>query len=149
MATYIPINGLKLQVVASNTFPAGFEVSQFADDADPLDFPTVKIGDSAIGPNGDLVAWNMAAKIPLNLNVVPTGTDDDNLSALFNANFPGRGKVAANDKITIVGVYQSGKTVTLSQGVCIQFMPADSGVSTGRLKTKPYSFEFESIAVTN
>lgn len=139
----ISVFGLQLNLVASVTFPAGFLITQFADDADPFDIPSLQIADKAMGVNGDLITWSKANPLEVTINVVPGGEDDTNLNILLNANRVGRGKFSARDIITMAGVYPDGRTVTLTQGKLTNGSPARSGASSGRLKTKPYVFAFE------
>src|SRR5574343_1608278 len=105
--------GLQIQVIASVTFPSGFTLTQFADDADPFDLPSIQIADKAMGLNGDLVVWSKANPIPVTVNVIPGSDDDKNLAILYDANRVGRGKVSARDEITLVGIYPDGSTITL------------------------------------
>lgn len=141
----VPISGFGLQayLIASNTFPAGFLITQFADDSDPLDAPSMQIGDTAMGLNGDLVTWSKANPIKANLNIIPSSGDDTNLAILFEANRVARGKVGAQDIITLNIIYPDGRFVTCIQGVITDGMPFNSISSAGRQKTKTYNFSFE------
>lgn len=143
MTVYISGFGLRVRVIASNTFPNGFDVTQFADDADPFDAPSIKIANTAMGLNGELIIFSTAVPINLTLAVVPASDDDKNLAVLFEANRVGKGKSGARDEITITGIYPSGKTVTLSGGCITDGIPTDSIASAGRMKSKPYVFSFE------
>ena len=141
--TDISATGLQVQIVASNTFPAGFTVSQFADDADPLDSASIQIADSAMTLNGEQVSWSMANSIPVTINVIP-GTDEDiNLSILHEANRVGLGKTSARDKITAVVIYPGILPTTLSGGLIKNGPSLTSTAGTGRKKTKAYEFSFE------
>lgn len=140
--------GARIQVVADKTFPAGFSLSQFADDSDPFDSPSVQIRDKAMGLNGDLITWSKATPLTLALAVVPNGDDDRNLQALYDANRVGKGKTGAADVVTITVVYPDGKTVTYQQGVITDGPPAVGIASAGRLKTSTYQFAFENVART-
>ena len=135
--------GAKLRVIASNTFPVGIEVSQFADDSDPLDIPSLQISDGGMGLNGDRVSWTVANEIPVTSNVIAGSEDDKNLALLFEANRAGRNKASAKDQITLIATYPDGQIVTLTGGSCREFMPAKSVSSDGRLKSRPYIFAFE------
>lgn len=136
--------GTVISIVASNTFPAGIVITQFADDTDPLDFASVQIGDTEMGVNGDLIAWAKAAKNPAVLNVIPGGTDDVNLGILSNANRASQGKVSAGDIITMTVIYPDKSVITLSNGKITDAQFGKSIASAGRLKTKSYAFAFES-----
>lgn len=137
--------GIRVQVIASQTFPAGISITQFADDADPFDAPSMQIRDKAMGVNGDLITWSKANPIPVTLNVVPGGDDDVNLSVLFEANRVGKGKFGARDIISIVAIYPDGSVAAFSQGVITDGQPANSAQSSGRLKSKAYAFAFENV----
>lgn len=140
--------GARVQVVASKTFPSGFTLTQFADDTDPFDSPSVKVRDTAMGLNGDLISWAKAAPLPVSLAVVPGSEDDRNLQSLFDANRVGKGKAGAGDVITVTVAYPDGRTKTFQQGV-ITDGPAGVGIaSAGRLKTSTYQFAFENVATS-
>ena len=141
----ISVFGIRVQVVASQTFPAGINITQFADDADPFDAPSMQIRDKAMGVNGDLISWSKANPIPVTLNVVPNSEDDKNLGVLFEANRVGKGKQGARDVISITAVYPDGKTASFTQGVITDGQPANSAQSSGRMKSKAYTFAFENV----
>lgn len=145
MANDISVFGLRVQVVASETFPSGINLTQFADDADPFDSPSIQIRDKAMGINGDLISWSKANPILLTLNIVPNSEDDKNLAVLFEANRVGKGKQGARDIVTITAVYPDGKTASFTQGMITDGMPANSATSAGRMKSKAYAFAFENV----
>jgi hypothetical protein len=135
--------GTILNMVASNTFPNGFTISAFADDGDPIDLPAITINGSAMGLNGDLITWSKASEIKASIAVIEGSADDINLAIVMEANRVGKGKVSAQDAITLTAVYPSGKTITFNPGVMVQGQPEPSVASAGRLKTKKYDFVFE------
>lgn len=135
--------GIRVRVVASNTYPAGFTVTQFADDADSVTVEPQTIAETAMGVNGDLVTWSSANPLPLVLNVIPGSEDDNNLQVLLEANRVGRGKRSARDTITVTAVYPDGRIGTWSNGVITMGRVGNSITSAGRLASKPYTFSFE------
>ena len=135
--------GVKVNIIASATFPAGLVITQFADDADSLDIPSIQIADKAMGVNGDLVTWSKATPLTLTLNVIPTSDDAKNLEVLHEANRVGMGKQSARDIITLVIVYPSGRTATYINGKITDGPSGDSIASAGRMKSKAYQFAFE------
>lgn len=137
--------GSSLRIMASNTFPIGIEITQFADDSDPIDIPALQISDSAMGVNGDKVNWTVANQIMATTNVIPGSDDDRNLALLFEANRAGRNKTSAKDVITMLATYPDGQIATFTGGSCQEFMPAKSVSSDGRLKSKSYLFSFENM----
>ena len=88
----ISASGISLLVKGSVTFPNGFTVTQFADDADPFDLPALEIAATAMNLNGELVTWSAPQPINPSLNVIPGSEDDNNLSALFEANRAAQGR---------------------------------------------------------
>jgi len=138
--------GIVATLKASNTFPSGFQISQFADDGDSLALEDMEIAGSAIGLNGDLITWAKAAATMLAVNIIPNGDDDKNLGVLFEANRAGRGKTPALDVITLSVVYPNGQSVTFNNGRLLKGRPANSVTSEGRMTSKQYSFAFESIS---
>jgi hypothetical protein len=141
----VSATGIKMRLVASLTFPAGFDITQFADDGDPLNSENLTIAETAAALNGDLVAWGKPNVIPLTVAVLPDTDEDRNLSILWNVNRIGKNKVAVQDIITLVVTYPNGDQKILSNGVMISGPALNSGSSEGRLKTKEYEFSFESI----
>lgn len=135
--------GLRVVLKASNTYPQGIVLTQFADDADGLDVPSQQIADKAMGLNGDMVAWSRPNPIAATLNVIPGTEDDRNLSTLFEANRVGRGKSGARDVITMTVVYPDGSQTTYNNGVITDGIAGRPVASSGRMKTKPYAFAFE------
>lgn len=136
--------GMRVNVVADKTFPSGFMVTQFADDADPFDIPAVQIADKAMGLNGDLIVWSKAAPIDITINVIPDSEDDVNLQALTEANRVSKGKNSARDSITLVRTDAGGKALTLTNGRLTNAPVGHSVASAGRKKTNAYTFTFES-----
>lgn len=137
--------GLQVRVVASETFPEGFTITQFADDGDPFDFPSMQIKDKAMGVNGDLITWSKANPIEITINTIPNGEDDANLGVLLEANRVAKGKKVVRDVVTMTAIYPDGKSITLSNGVITDGIPANAVASEGRLKTKEYKFVFENV----
>jgi len=148
MAEDIAGFGTSVRILASNTFPVGIEVTEFADDADPLDIPSLIITASAMGLNGTKVNWTQANVILMTLNVIANSEDDRNLSLLFEANRAGRGKVSQKDVVTSMISYPDASLETLTGGSCDEFMPGKSISSEGRFKSKAYIFSFENRTAT-
>lgn len=135
--------GLRAFLVASATFPQGIELTAFADDSDPLDFPVQTVAETAMGLNGDLLTWSSANPIMAALALIPDSADDRNMSILLEANRPARGKVPARDVLTLTVIYPSGKQTTCRLGSIISGPPSLGVASAGRLKTRIYQTAFE------
>lgn len=143
MAQDISGFGIKLWLIASNTFPAGFPITQFADDADPFDLPSLQIADTGMGVNGDLVKWSKAMPVKVTLSVVPDSIDDISLGILFDSNRAAKGHRGARDVLTLTAIYPDGRSLLLTEGIITDGMPSSSVASAGRLKSKTYGFTFE------
>lgn len=135
--------GLIVNVLASNTYPVGLLLTQFADDADPMDLPSLQIADTAMGLNGDLIGWSKPNPIKVTLNVIPQSFTDLNLAILLEANRVGRGKQGARDIITMTAIWPNGTPILLTNGFITDGIPGSPVSSSGRLKSKSYSFAFE------
>jgi hypothetical protein len=135
--------GLSVSIIASKTFPIGLYLTEFADDADPFDIPSLQIADKAMGLNGDLIIWSKPNPINIVLSVIPNSFTDINLAILLEANRVGRGKIGARDIITMTTSYPAGNFIILQNGAITDGMPASSVASSARLKTKTYGFTFE------
>lgn len=136
--------GLSVTLLASTTFPTGIIINQFSDDTDALEVPSLQIGDVAMGLNGDLITWHKANPIKTSLSVVPQSDNDTSLGILLAANRVGRGKISANDEITMIVTYQNQRFITLTGGVITDGIPFAPVASSGRLTTRVYQFAFES-----
>lgn len=148
MADDISGFGLQVRLIADKTFPTGITITQFADDGDPFDLPSIQIADTAMGLNGDHISWSKANPIKITLNVIPGSADDKNLQILFENNRVGKGKTGARDLLTASAVYPDQSTVTLLNGRITDGMPGNSVASAGRMKTKAYMFSFENKVIT-
>lgn len=139
--------GLRVNIKASTTFPSGIEITQFADDADPLDNPATDVATATMGLNGDLVTASAAAPLIATLNVIPTSENDRDLAVLAQANVVGKGRTPAKDKITMTITYPGGRTATLTNGAMTNAILLPGVASAGRLKTRSYTFAFETMTV--
>lgn len=139
-------NGTLVNLIASVTFPVGILLSDWADDADPVDMPAVQIGDATKGVNGDLIVWSKANPLDLTINVIPGSPDDVLLNILYQANFPAKFKINTRDIISANIVYPDGAFVFLTGGIITSGMPGSSVASAGRLKTKAYTFKFDGFS---
>jgi hypothetical protein len=135
--------GLIVNILASNTFPVGLLLTEFADDADPMDISSLQIADKAMGLNGDLIIWSKANPVIVTLNVIPQSFADLNLAVLLEANRVGKGKTGARDIITMTAIYPNGTPILLTNGAITDGIPGSAVSSAGRLKSKNYAFAFE------
>lgn len=139
----VSATGLTVTVFATKTFPAGVTLSQFADDADPLDIPEIEIVADGMNVNGELVTWNTPKPIYVALNVIADTEDSENLDIIFDGNRAAYKKTAIRDKITLCVNYPDGKRKTLTGGRPKAYVPSTGVASSGRKKSKLYRFVFE------
>lgn len=144
MSSNISLFGLSAHIKASNTFPAGFLLSAWADDQPPIDAADLEIAASGMGPNGDLVVWQKPAVIPMSFCVIPNSEDDRNLSLLFEANriSKSKGRVPL-DVVTITLSFQDGRVVKLIKGIIMSGPATPAGTQEGRLNSRKFGFQFE------
>lgn len=140
--------GFSLTIKASVTFPQGFTVTAFADDADPWDAPSLDIAALTMNVNGDMVGVSSPQPLMRTVNVIPGSEDDNNLSILYEANRVGKGKRSARDVITIIANWPDESTETLTGGKMNTGMSGKSLASNGKIKSRSYGFGFESYAST-
>lgn len=148
MTTDISGFGSVVTLVASTTFPQALPITQFADDSDSVDMPSIEIAQVAMGMNGNLVTWGHAVAVPVTISVLPGGEDDENLQILASANRVAKGKISAYDVITLTVAYPDGSRITFTGGKLTNAPFGKSIASSGRLKTKTYSFMFESVTTS-
>lgn len=141
----VSATGMKIRLVAIPTFPAGFDITQFADDGDPLSVDNVDIASAAPALNGDLVTWSQPNIINARISVLPGTEEAKNLGILWDVNRTGKNKVSAQDVISMVIDYPNGTTKVCSNGAILSGVPYDGGSSDGRLRTREYGFAFESV----
>lgn len=141
--------GLVGRLVASQTFPTGFNITQFADDTDPLDIPDLQVADTGFGLNGDMLIWQRPNGIEIAIAVIAQSEDDRNLDALLEANRVGKGQSTARDEVSIVFTYPDGSTASASRGALVSGAAGKSVAAAGRYKTRVYRFRFERIAKNN
>ncbi|CDG21068.1 conserved protein of unknown function [Xenorhabdus poinarii G6] len=139
----VSATGLSLVIQATKTFPSGIQISQFADDADPLDLPAVDIAQTGMDINGNLVSWSTPTPQTVTINVLAGSEEDENLSILLEANTAKRGRRHAGDIITLVASYGDGSTTTARNGKITNGSRGNSAASAGRLKSKQYTFVFQ------
>jgi hypothetical protein len=141
--------GLTGLLIATSTYPVGVPLTQFAADADPLDMSSMDIAEGEMGLNGDLIVWERAQVIKVQLAVIPGSADDIALQILFDANRPAQGNTNVQDLITLTIIYPGNNAggvpsqITFILGKLTAGMPGRSVSSSGKMKTKTYHFIFQ------
>lgn len=144
MSHNISLFGFTARFVASNTFPAGFTVTEWSDDMPPINADDIETASHGMGPNGDMLVWQKPAAISTSYSVIPNSEADKNLSILHEANRISKSKgLVPLDVITIVLTFQDGRVVTLNKGIIMSGPAAPAGSQEGRLATRTFGFVSE------
>lgn len=141
----VSATGIKVFLTASHTFPAGFWVSAFADDKDPVGGDNTTVHETAMGPNGDLVFWGTPQPILVRLGVINGSEEDENLRILYHANRVAKNKASVKDIITLVIQYPDGRKVTCVNGVITNGPAFPVATSNARINGNEYGFAFENV----
>lgn len=145
MAQDVSGTGSVITLSAIPTFPAGFQITDFPADTDPVDVSSIEIADKVMGVNGDLITWAKANPHPLAIAVIPGSPSDRNLQVLALANMVAPGKPSFNDQITVTVQYPDGSVALFNKGRLTTAMFGKSISSSGMIKTRVYGFTFESV----
>lgn len=139
----ISATGTTATIFAAPSFPTGFTISAWADDANPIDVETLTIADTGMGVNGDLVVWNTPNPIRITLRPIPNSDGDVNLQILLDANRVAKNKTSVQDIDTLVINYPDGTVRSFVNGKLVTGTPALGVASNARLQTREYQFVFE------
>lgn len=135
--------GTVITLIASTTFPLGFNVTQLAGDTDPLELASIDIADGLVGINGDFITWAKAIPASMAIAVIPGSQADVNLQILWNANRVVFGRTIAADTIQATIVYPNGNITLKANGRLMAGPSGNSIASSGMQKTNVYLFKFE------
>lgn len=138
--------GTSVTVVALQTFPQGFKLTQFADDKDPLTIEDLEPVGYEMLYDGNLFAYDKAAPVMVSVSVIPNTEDDINLKILLQTKKGGIRLLPISDVTSMVISYPDGGMTILSGGTILSGPPADSINQAGRKIGNTYKFVFASIA---
>lgn len=134
--------GGTVYMTASTTYPFGFLIEAFADDADPVDLSEIEIGELVMGVNGTPAKFSKPAIVPLTISVFATSASNEFLSVLMQANMVGENKTSNNDTVSANIFYPNGQLIALNEGIITGGKPGYTISSGGRLSTMVYKFAF-------
>ncbi|QDH49592.1 hypothetical protein KYLE_46 [Pantoea phage Kyle] len=138
--------GMSVNIVALQTFPMGFSLESFSDDADPLAIDDTEVAGYEMTFDGGLVAFDKAAAHIVNVSVIPNSEDDINLKLLLQARKSSVKWLPIQDVTTMVINYPERGRVVFSNGTILKGPFADSILSTGRRRSNTYTFAFGAFA---
>lgn len=139
-------SGTNITLVALQSFPLGFRLTQFADDLDPLIAEEIETTGFEMLYDGSLFAFDKAAPIKLTVNVVAGGADDINLKILLQTRKSNISILPFPDVTSMVISYPDGGRVILSNGTILTGPLIDNVLSPGRKKGNTFTFAFGSFA---
>lgn len=146
MSNNVSAFGSSVVLKASSTYPAGIELTQFADDIDPFTSDNIDIGEMAMNVNGHGVYWSKSNPIPWKVSAIAGSEDQEALQILWDNNRPQRGRRSAPDTITVTITYQDGRIATLTGGMITNGSALVNVGSDGRQKGQEFSFMFEGVS---
>lgn len=138
--------GTGIVIVAVQSFPTGFSLSQFADDVDPISSREIEPIGYEMLFDGDIATFDKAAPVEVTVSVIPGSEDDINLKILLQNKKSARAIFPIPDITTMIITYPDGGRVILSKGSIIKGPVVDSVLSTGRRKSNSFTFVFGSFA---
>lgn len=136
--------GTGIAIVALQSFPMGFTLSQFADDQDPLTSKEVEPVGYEILYDGSVFAFDKGAPIEVVVSVISGSDDDINLKVLLQAKKSATSIIPLPDSTTMVITYPDGGRIILTNGSIFRGPLVDSVLQTGRRKSNSYTFVFGS-----
>lgn len=139
--------GLSINVVALQSFPMGFSLSEFADDADPLVVEETEPFGYELLFDGDIFSFDKASVIKLSVTVIAGSEDDTNLRLLLQSKKGSKSILPVPDMTTMVITYPTGHVI-LTKGTIISGPLADSSRADGRKHGNKYTFVFAAFAGT-
>ncbi|WGN90789.1 hypothetical protein [Burkholderia phage vB_BglM_WTB] len=138
--------GTSILIAAIQTFPIGFELTQFADDVDPIQFENVETTGYEFLYDGTPFFFDKASVIRVTVSVVPGSEDDQNLKILLQARKGSQSIIPIPDTTTMTITYPDGGRVILATGSILTGAIADSVSTEGRRKGNSYTFAFGTFA---
>lgn len=137
--------GTGIVIVALQSFPMGFSLSKFADDADPISAKDIEAVGYEMLYDGSLFAFDKAAPVELSVSVIPGSDDDSNLKILLSSRKGAKKLISTSDVTSMVVTYPDGGRVILSNGTILRGPLVDSIETSGRKKGNTFTFVFGSI----
>lgn len=138
--------GASINIVATSSFPVGFDITQFADDEDPITFKDVESSGYQPLYDGSIFTFDKTAPILVSISTIPNSDDDINLKILLQMRKSTPHILPVSDVTTMVVTYGDGGRIVLSNGSILSGAIADSITSSGRKKGNNYHFAFGTFA---
>jgi len=134
--------GTNIIVLAVQTFPVGFKITQFADDSDPLTMDTVEPSGFEMLYDGSMFVYTKAAPIKMSVSVIPGSDDDINLKILLQTRSIKTNLLPIDDFVSAIITYPDKGRILLTNGTILSGPLGDSITTIGRKKSNTYNFVF-------
>lgn len=138
-------HGTSITIVATNSFPVGFQLTQLADDVDPISHKEVSTNGYRKLIDGGLFFYSQTAPIEVSVSVIPGSDDDINCKILLQSQKGGLQIIPLPDITTMIINYPNGR-VMLTNGSIVSGPLLDSIADTARKKSNTYTFVFANFA---
>lgn len=137
--------GLGITILALQSFPMGFSLSQFADDINPFEVEEIEPVGYDMLYDGSLFAFDKAAPVLLTIGLIAGTADDINCKVLLQARKASSGIIPLPDITSMVVTYGDGGRLLLSNGTILKGPLGDTIQASGRKKGNQYTFVFGSF----
>ena len=138
--------GTSVVLVALQSFPMGFNLTQFADDIDPIAAEETEATGIEMLYDGSLFSFDKAAPIMVTFGVIAGSDDDINLKIMLASRKSNVSILPFPDVTSAVITYPDGGRIVLSNGSIIKGSLVDTIQNTGRKKGNAYTFAFNTYA---
>lgn len=142
---------LDVSFAGSTITVAGRTISQFMDDANPVEFPDMEVTNIGMNFNGKMIRNAKAAACMMSLTVIPSSPDDVFLHGLLMKYHVQDGKNNAAQWETSltasisVGGNRAKKTWSFSGGTFVSGPGGPSASGDGKMQGRTYTFAFAKI----
>ena len=141
----VSANGVKLMLFASVSYPTGVEIATFNPGEDPINFDDLKIAETDMGVNGNLIVYRTPYAYNMVFNITPMTEVDQIMENIANADRIAAGKVSAKNILTLVVIYPQGRTLTYVDGAMTDCPGGFSSSGNGRINGRRYAMSFRDL----
>ena len=138
--------GTTITILATQSFPIGFTVDNFADDKDPLKIENIEATGYTFLIDGSLFIFDKAALIKVEISVIAASDDDINLKTMLQARKGSSSIIGLPDITTMTIAYGNGGVVMFTAGSIVSGPLGDSIEQSGRHPSNTYTFVFSDFA---
>jgi hypothetical protein len=138
--------GTSINILATRSFPIGFQVKKLADDKDPLVIEEIEPTGHEFLVDGSLFIFDKATAIKVKISVVAGSDDDLNLKVMLQARKGTPSILNLPDITTMTILYGNNGSVMFTSGSIVSGPLGDSINQSGRYPSNTYTFVFSDFA---